>query len=263
MLIGVGSTSNMCSTAAHIGFNMSRSTTFRRSTLSPYWASLELFMLGHQCNINLDAAVTLGKDDFLGSRQVPFGVISHFDGAWDPSWASDGILGLLGPDSPFSGRPGTAKALAKKNGNAVVAWYHNGAALGSYRVDSAVGTGVFDYFASVLLRVPQMVFDNFVEEIKAEEYLGTGIYYVNCGSASKLPNLTVTLEGLAQPLAFPYNAYIDLAPNKRNGKCEVRLRRWDSGDRFWTFGNRLWENYCVALNYHTGLVGFSLLRAKT
>ncbi|KAH7702601.1 gastricsin-like protein [Aphelenchoides avenae] len=257
-------------------------------------AQVELFMVGNLCGFRDEANVTAGTDDFL-----------PFEGAWDPRWASDGLLGLLGPDSQFSGQPGTAKSLAQKNGNPVVAWYHNGkravgeeagqiafgglpeacfgldyaksyftnrmqrwnfrvngAALGGYPVDIAGGIGVFDYFASVLLRLPQVVFDNFAAKIKAQEYLGTGIYYVNCGSATKLPNLTVTLKGLDQPLGFSYHAYIDLVPNQRNGMCEVRLRRWDSGDRFWTFGNRLWESYCVALNYDTGLVGFSRLGAE-
>lgn len=42
--------------------------------------------------------------------------------------------------------------------------------------------------------------------------------------------------------------------------CEVRLR-WETGIDVWTFGNRLWENYCVALNYDTGYVGFSRFSA--
>lgn len=88
------------------------------------------------------------------------------------------------------------------------------AALGGNPVDNAGGIGVFDYFTSVLLRLPELAFGTFVAEIKAEEYLGTGIYYVNCGSANKLPNLTVTLEGLDKPLVFPYRAYIDLVSRR-------------------------------------------------
>ncbi|KAH7719522.1 Peptidase A1 [Aphelenchoides avenae] len=258
LLIGAGSTPDRCSTAGHRGFNM---------------------------------------------RQVPFGVISRFEGAWDPRWASDGLLGLVGPDSQFAGQPGTAKALAQKNGNPVVAWYHNGkrvvgeeagkiafgslpeacsrlqyatpyftnkrqawnfrvngAALGGAQTNKIGAEGFFDYSTSILLRLPEAVFDSFAAEIKAKEDPGTGIYYVDCERAAILPNLNVTLDGLDDPLVFSYKAYIDLMPNQSNDMCEVRLR-WETGIDVWTFGNRLWENYCVALNYDTGYVGFSRFSA--
>ncbi|KAH7719514.1 hypothetical protein AAVH_12982 [Aphelenchoides avenae] len=95
-----------------------------------------------------------------------------------------------------------------------------------------------------------------MSEIHAEKDRATGLYYVNCDRANSLPNLTVQLKGVK--LTFPYHAYVDLATPKP--KCEVLLRSdLGEGSLFWTFGNRLWASYCVALNYDTGYVGFSLL----
>ncbi|KAH7700187.1 hypothetical protein AAVH_32697, partial [Aphelenchoides avenae] len=85
-------------------------------------------MAGRQCPVATNfVTVTVGQDDFLGSKQVPFGVLSQFKGAWSPDWPSDGMLGLLGPDNDgYSfAVPGTAKTLASNNGQQVVSWHLN------------------------------------------------------------------------------------------------------------------------------------------
>ncbi|KAH7719525.1 gastricsin isoform 3 [Aphelenchoides avenae] len=301
MLIGKGSTSEICSNSAHLSYDMSRSTTFRRSPVKPYTAEVESYMAGRQCRLVTDVTVTVGQDDFLGSKQVPFGVISQFKGAWSPTWPSDGILGLRGPNMAFAGPPTTAKTLALNNGQAVVSWYLNekrtvgehsgsiafgglpaacsspnyaapyfpdarqpwnvrvsGSSLGGVQNTNVGGKGFFDFARSILLELPADIFTAYMTEINAEKDQATGLYYVNCDSAIVLPNLIVHLEGVK--LTFPYHTYVDLATPKP--KCQVLLRPFgNSGDGglFWTFGNRLWASYCVALNYDTGNVGFGLL----
>ncbi|KAH7699840.1 gastricsin-like protein, partial [Aphelenchoides avenae] len=132
----------------------------------------------------------------------------------------------------------------------------NGASLGGIQHTNVGGKGVFDFLSSTLLQLPVEIFNDFMSAIHAEKDQATGLYYVNCDSAIVLPSLTVQLEGVK--LTLPYHAYVDLATPKP--KCEVLLRSDISkGDLFWTFGNRLWASYCVALNYDTGYVGFSLL----
>ncbi|KAH7699841.1 gastricsin-like protein [Aphelenchoides avenae] len=297
LLIGKGSTSETCSNTGHIGFDTSRSTTFRRTAPKPYTATVEAFMIGRYCGVVLDATVIAGTDDFLGSKQVPFGVISQYKGAWSPDWPSDGLLGLFGPANQFPGQPSTANTLASNNGAAVVSWYINekrnvgersgsiafgglpavcsglnyvtpyftikqkgwnfrvnGASLGGIQHMNIGGKGFFDFTSSTLLQLPLEVFSDFMTEIHAEKDQATGLYYVNCDSAIILPNLTVQLDGVK--LTLPYHAYVDLATPKP--KCQVLLRSLGDG-LFWTFGNRLWASYCVALNYDTGYVGFSLL----
>ncbi|KAH7700738.1 progastricsin, partial [Aphelenchoides avenae] len=135
----------------------------------------------------------------------------------------------------------------------------NGASLGGVQHTNVGGKAFLDFSTSTVLRLPAHIFTAFMSEIHAEKDEATGFYFVNCDSAHKLPTLTVQLDGVK--LTFPYHAYVDLASPKP--QCEVFLRSSDSSDDdddlFWNFGNRLWASYCVALNYDTGYVGFSLL----
>ncbi|KAH7693104.1 hypothetical protein AAVH_39866 [Aphelenchoides avenae] len=122
-LIGAGSTKARCVEPTHNGFDMSRSTTFHAASTKPYTMSLDADMIGKQCVAAPVAKVTVGKDDFSGLKQVPFGVISHFRGGWNSGWPSDGILGLNGPDSGSTEQPETVKTLAKGVDATTVAIY--------------------------------------------------------------------------------------------------------------------------------------------
>ncbi|KAH7699597.1 hypothetical protein AAVH_33297, partial [Aphelenchoides avenae] len=122
-LIGAGSKKARCSESTHKGFATSRSTTFRMTSKTPYTMSLDADMIGKQCLAVPKAKVTVGTDDLLGVKHVPFGVISHFRGGWNSGWPSDGILGLNGPDSGSTEQPATVKALAKGDDATTVAIY--------------------------------------------------------------------------------------------------------------------------------------------
>lgn len=57
------------------------------------------------------------------------------------------------------------------------------------------------------------------------------------------------------PLFF---ASLKLFQKTDAAKCEVLLRG-GGADLFWTFGNKLWESYCVILDYGKRRVGFASL----
>ncbi|KAH7699671.1 hypothetical protein AAVH_33223, partial [Aphelenchoides avenae] len=118
-IIGAGSASPLC-TANHRGFDISRSTTFRRTFTET--ADLEVYMVGSKCRVALSANAIVGHDDVMQKPKIPFEVISHFTGAYNELWPSDGVFGLLGPIAQSS--PSAAKALAQANGgSATVAFY--------------------------------------------------------------------------------------------------------------------------------------------
>ncbi|KAH7716332.1 aspartic protease 7 [Aphelenchoides avenae] len=250
-------------------------------------------MKGNQCEIVIGAEAIVGTDDFLGVKNVPFRVINNFTGGWNAQWASDGFLGLQAPNE-FN-PPNAIKALAKNTaGEPIVAFYLNGArvnlaevgsiafgrvpkACGSVkyasrywdyvgapwniRVDKAsLGSatssgqalGQPDLSQSILADLDGQVLADFMQEIGAEMDYDVERYFVDCGRAASLPNLTVTVADFE--LSFSYKDYVDLASDN-DGKCIVLLTNVLGGS--WSFANRLFQRYCVVLNYETGAVGFA------
>ncbi|KAH7716698.1 aspartyl proteinase [Aphelenchoides avenae] len=293
-LIGTDSLTPACSKdGSHKGFNPARSTTFRNANTRIEWVPLANYMKGNQCEIVLGAEAIVGRDDFLGVKNVPFRVITNFTGGWNAQWPSDGFLGLDAPNE-FN-PPNAVKALAKNTGGeAIVAFYLNRArvtfaevgsiAFGrvpdacgdvkyapeewnyvgapwNIRVDKAsLGNttsrgetlGQLDISSSILADLDGRVLADFMQEIGAEANEDVGRYFVDCKRAAGLPNLTITTGDVE--LSFSSKDYVDLASDN-DGKCIVLLTSL-LGDS-WSFGNRLFERYCVVLNYETGAVGFA------
>lgn len=88
------------------------------------------------------------------------------------------------------------------------------ASLGGLPATNVGGKGFFDFSTSTLLQLKDEIFTYFMSETNAVKDEATGLYYVNCDSATNLPNLTVQLEGVT--LTFPY---LTLTRIRRLGKC--------------------------------------------
>ncbi|KAH7715578.1 gastricsin-like protein [Aphelenchoides avenae] len=280
MLIGKGSTSETCSNAGHIGFDMSRSTTFRRSLTKPYTAQLPSYTVGRQCRFAVDATVTVGQDDFLGSKRVPIGVVSQFKGAWSPTWPSDGILGLHGPDNQLPGQPGTAKTLASNNGQAVVSWYLNEKRILGERSGSIAFGGLPEACSGLNYAAPYFTDKrqswNFrvngasLGGVRKSNVGGKGFLDFTSSMSLQLPAKIFTafmteIHAEKDEASGLYYVNCDRANTLPNltvqlkgvkltlpyhayvdlatpkPKCEVLLRsNRGEGSLFWTFGNRLW-----------------------
>ncbi|KAH7719528.1 aspartic protease [Aphelenchoides avenae] len=251
-------------------------------------------MKGNQCEIVIGAEAIVGRDDFLGVKNIPFRVINNFTGGWNAQWASDGFLGLQAPNE-FN-PPNAVKALAKNTGGEPTVtlfltgertpfaiagriafgrvpqicsfpvkyapryWDFIGAPW-NVRVDKASlgnatssgSTSGQPYISwSILADMDGQVLADFMQEIGAEMNYDVGLYFVDCGRAAGLPNLNVTVGDLE--LSFSYKDYVDLASNNA-GKCTVLLT--SKLGPSWSFGNRLFQRYCVVLNYETGAMGFA------
>ncbi|KAH7706658.1 cathepsin D [Aphelenchoides avenae] len=298
-IIGAGSTTPRC-TANHRGFDVSRSTTFRRTSTDT--TDLEVYMVGNKCRVALSADAIVGHDDVLQKPQIPFEVISHFTGAYNELWPSDGVFGLLGPSAQSS--PSAAKALAQTSGgSAIVAFYAddervphaevgkiafgevpkrcepvqyagqyydatrngwnfrvNGASLGMESRNLG-GKGFITLSQSMLARFDAELLGSFMDQIEARKNNATGNYVVECGRVASLPDFHVTLDGVK--LAFTADDYVDMNSQTADGHCEILFREEPAGSLFWTFGNLLLKSHCVALDFDRGNVGFATIRPIT
>ncbi|KAH7718684.1 pepsinogen [Aphelenchoides avenae] len=124
--------------------------------------------------------------------------------------------------------------------------------LGAVSQNNIGGKGLLGQ-SNIPLTMPNSTFAPFMAQIGATYDRHTGRYFVSCASAPALPTIQLTASGVH--LYFTHADYVD----QTNGgdKCEVLLS--DSDDNSWTFGNKLWEKYCVVLDYVNARVGFSEL----